>query len=136
MSSSPNLAETAPRRGDKLDPIIDILAYFTAARRYGYVDALAGALNPEIAKAVIADALRDFEVSCGGGKSKEECVKCPSIDPDSLRNAIEMLDRMLGKLDKPGKGFFETIRSMTLKALSRAPSLRIRPCKKDEGSGS
>ncbi len=133
MSSSPNLAETAPRRGDKLDPIIDILAYFTAARRYGYVDALAGALNPEVAKAVIADALRDFEVSCGGGRSKEECVKCPSIDPDSLRNAIEMLDK---KLDKVGEDFFKTIRSMTLKVLGRAPGLRIRPCKKDEGSGS
>ncbi len=57
MNTGSIASEAPPKKGDKLDPIIDILAYFTAARRYGYVDALAGALNPEVAKAVIADAL-------------------------------------------------------------------------------
>ncbi len=122
---SESVVEAAPKRGDRLDPVIDILAYFTAARRYGYVDALAGALNPEVAKAVVADALRDFEVSCSGGVSREECVKCPSIDPESLKEAVDMLDRLL---DKAGERFFKTIRSITLKALSRAPNLRITPC--------
>lgn len=113
-----------PRGGDKLSPLIDILAYFTAARRYGYVDALAGALNPEVAKAVVSDALRDFEVSCSGGVSREECVKCPKVNPRELGEAVDLLDRLLAE---PGDRFFKTIRSMTLKALSRAPSLRL-PC--------
>jgi len=120
-------SQATPQKGDKLEPIVGVLAYFTAARKYSYVDALSGALNPEVAKAVIADALRDFAVSCGEGVSRDECVACPKIDPSELKEAVNLLDRMLAK---QGGRFFETIRSITLKALGMAPSLR-RDCNKE-----
>ncbi len=65
--------------------------------------------------------------------SRERCVKCPLIDSGSLRNAIDLLDWLL---DKPGERFFKTIRSITLKALSRAPGLRTPTCSEGgESSG-
>jgi hypothetical protein len=109
---------------DPFEPIVDILAYFAAARKYSYVDALQGALNPDTAKIVIADAIRDFEVACGRGRrrSSEEGVICPAVDPAELDNAVKLLDRLL---QKPSARFYQLIRSLTLRALGRASKFRI-----------
>lgn len=109
------------------DSIIDVLAYFVAARNYGYVDIIANALDPLTVREALINALRDFEAACTTGRerSSEKCAVCPKISEEELEKAVGIIE---AKLSGGASEFMTYTRSLALKALARAPKFRTPEC--------
>ncbi len=108
----------------RLEPLIDILAYFAAARNYGYVDALTNALDPATALEAVVNALRDYKSSCVDRKPEEEEVRCPSLDPKSLENSVRYFEEKVSELGSSGE-LVLLLKRISLRALARSHELRV-----------
>ena len=109
----------------KLEPLIDVLAYFAAARNYGYVDALTNALDPATALEALVNALRDFKSSCIDRRvAGEEEAVCPQLDLGKLEQSARYFEDLVSKLGGTGD-LVLLVRRMALRALAR--SHRYRP---------
>ena len=129
---------------DPLNPLIEVLAAFAAARNYSYVDRVGNSLEPLAALEALKDALRDFDSTCSREKyiKKDEasnlCVPCPRVSSKDLYDAINSIedivaDMIAEKCDKSKKGrrrFLEETRRLATNALSRAGNYR-RKCREE-----
>ncbi|MCE4624520.1 MAG: hypothetical protein F7C35_01465 [Desulfurococcales archaeon] len=115
------------------DVIADVLAYFAAKKRYGYVDMLGNALDNIIALEAVKDAIRDFKSSCIDNPGTDEEVVCPPISPEDLERSGQILSAALSKSDT--KELILMTRRIAVKALARAPRFIRRPEKPEVGGG-
>ncbi len=116
--------EPSRRKGDPAAPIIEILAYFAANKKYGYIDIIGNSLDPVTFYESLRDALRDFDSACNSGhiELKENEVPCPQLDPNKVEDALGFI---LSKIRKSKKDEFVLFsRELALKALARASKLR------------
>ncbi|BAN89820.1 hypothetical protein [Aeropyrum camini] len=115
------------QKGGLLQPIVDILAFFAAARQYGYVDILANALDPLTAKEALINAIRDYKSVCSKSDYVERSdgvkVKCPKVDPSTLEAAVGWLDKELGSRS-PSK-ILDLTRTLALRALARSEVFKV-----------
>ncbi|MCE4628243.1 MAG: hypothetical protein F7C34_03740 [Desulfurococcales archaeon] len=101
------------------DIIADVLAYFAAKKRYAYVDMLGNALDNIIALEALKDAIRDFKSSCIDNPGSDDEAVCPSVRPEELERAGEILASTLARSDT--KQLILVTREIAVKALARAP---------------
>ena len=112
-------ASAGARARSAEDVIADVLAYFAAKKRYGYVDMLGNALDSIIALEALKDAIRDFKSSCIDNPGGDEEAVCPSIGAEELERAGEILASTLARSDT--KRLILVTREIAVKALARAP---------------
>lgn len=122
MSSTVNLAARSGEYRDPVDTLVDILAYFVAARNYSYVDILSNALDPLTAMEAIINALRDFETSCLKPGQRNEGVVCPKIRPGDLEKALRIAE---SQIKEPGENLFHFTRKIAMRAFARAGKFRV-----------
>lgn len=115
----------------RLRPLVDVLAAFTAAGNYSYVDRIGNSLMPLIALEAARDALRDYSSACREDEYLEEdeetglCVPCPKI------NAYELdvtLQEFMNIVQGDRKVFLDITRKIAVEALARAKIYQL-PCK-------
>ena len=126
-------AQTGARARSAEDVIADVLAYFAAKKRYGYVDMIGNALDNIIALEALKDAIRDFKSSCIDNPGTDEDVVCPQVSPVELDRAGQILAAELSKGDT--KELILLTRRVAVKALARAPKFVRRPEKAEVGGG-
>lgn len=126
MSEASSVSTRSGAYTDPVDTLVDILAYFVAARNYSYVDILSNALDPLTAMEAIINALRDFETSClkSGQRSEEEEVVCPKIKQEDLEKALRIAE---SQIREPGENLFHFTRKIAMRAFARAGKFRIKP---------
>lgn len=115
---------------NSLNPLIEILAAFAAARKYSYLDRIGNSLEPLTALEALKDALRDFDSTCGKESSnyidrdeaKNLCVPCPKVDNEDLYKAVNSIEELITKKDR--RKFLEEIRRLAISALSKASKHR------------
>ena len=125
-------ASAGARARSAEDIIADVLAYFAAKKRYGYVDMIGNALDNIIALEALKDAIRDFKSSCIDNPGSDEEAVCPSIEPEKLDWAGDVLASILAQGDT--KRLILVTREIAVKALARAP--RYTRAKQSKQAGS
>ena len=116
----------------KLEPLIEILAFFSAMRNYGYIDRLSNSLDEVTAYEALKDAMRDYLSQCVDRRDKcvevdrETKLLCPDVNPDDLREAV---NTFMAKIkDQPGDVIVKETRRLALMALSRKVKAMERRC--------
>lgn len=123
MPEASNISTRPGGYTDPVDTLVDILAYFVAARNYSYVDILSNALDPLTAMEAIINALRDFETSCLKSGQRNEEVICPSIKPSDLEKALRIAE---SQIREPGENLFHFTRKIAMRAFARAGKFRVK----------
>ena len=108
----------------RLEPLVDILAYFAAARNYGYVDALTNALDPATALDAVVNAVRDFKSSCVDRKPEEEEVRCPKVDLKRLEDSLKYFEESVARLGSGGE-LVLLLKRLALRALARSHEFKV-----------
>ena len=107
----------------RLEPLIDVLAYFAAARNYGYVDALTNALDPATALEAMVNAIRDFKSTCIDRRPSSEEAICPTIDLGKLEKSARYFEEVVSSLGGTGD-LVLLVRRIALRALARSHKYR------------
>jgi len=105
--------------------IVDILAYFAAQKKYGYVDIIGNALDPLLAIDALRDAVRDFKSSCIDQQVPDEEVVCPRLNPWKIDEAVESVVDYIREVGENNRHEFLLLtRELAVKALARAPRFK------------
>ncbi|MEZ0346152.1 MAG: hypothetical protein ABWK01_06350 [Infirmifilum sp.] len=123
----------------ELEPLVEILAFFSALRNYGYVDRLGNALDEVTAMEAVKDVLRDFHSQCVDRPQK--CVEisegvsipCPDIKVEALEEAASTFVSLVR--GKPSDEVVRVTREIALEALARKAKAASRTCEMEGGGG-
>ncbi|MEB2835842.1 MAG: hypothetical protein GSR80_001083 [Desulfurococcales archaeon] len=115
----------------RLEPIVDILAFFAAMGNYGYLDVLGNALERTTALEALGNALRDYRSTCLDASPEqrrrleaEEGVRCPRLGPGDLEAAVREFEEVTREKERSGE-LVVLLREIYVRALARASRFKV-----------
>ena len=123
---------------NKMGPIVDILAFFAAARNYGYIDVLGNAIDPALALETVYNLVRDFKSTCIDRKHQpcenaeegEIDARCPEeLKPEWIDAAVRSFAETVNTLYEKGRtgDLVVLYRKLAAKAIGKSFKY-MKPC--------